>query len=132
MIFLAKGTFKLGCRTVDKNGNEIKNEPPRFEANPDGGSVAIGIMDDETQEQVGTAELFGDFDHWQIATHVLKLLEPTRAGNMPDFKGIFSRMYEEELHGGCPFRSFCEDGRCSDCVCSDWLDEIIEETENNS
>lgn len=62
MIFLAKGTCTLGRVSRDKDGNIIEQTPAKFEAGQDGGCIAVGILNDETMDQVGQAELFGDFD----------------------------------------------------------------------
>lgn len=62
MIFLAKGTCYLGCRTHDKDGNTIHETPPRFETVEDGGSILVGVLDDDTGEQIGAGSVFGDFD----------------------------------------------------------------------
>ena len=125
MVFLCKGTFNLGQRTVDGQGNVIKETKAEFKSDPGGGSVAVGEMDDETMEQIGTADLFGDYDHWGILNKALQLLRPTRPGNLPEFGSIFTKMYKENPND-CPFRPYCDRIRCADCVCWDWIDEIEE------
>lgn len=127
MIFLVKGTFTLGHTTRDKGGNIIKQTEAKFEACQDGGSVAVGVIDDDTGEQVGKAELFGDFDPWGYLSHALKLLAPTRSGNIPDFESIVKKMYDENRGDGCPFSLFCESVNCRDCIVHRWMEEVGEE-----
>ena len=62
MIFLVKGTCTLGAKFRGKDGSIVKEIPATFTSDPNGGSVAVGIMDDDTMEQIGNAEIYGDFD----------------------------------------------------------------------
>ena len=66
MVFLTKGIFMLGRKTRDRDGNIVEDVAPMFTVSEDGGSVAVGILDDETMHPVGPAELFGDFQPWQF------------------------------------------------------------------
>ncbi len=126
MIFLAKGTFTLARRTRDKDGNIIRDEPARFETNPDGGSVAVGVLDDETMEQIGQAELFGDFDPWGYLGCALKLLSPSRRGNIPDFESILKKMNDENGNADCCLLAWCERPLCQDCIVYQWMEEARE------
>lgn len=127
MIFLAKGTCTLGRATRDKDG-KITEIPAKFEPG-DGGSVVVGVLDDETMEQVGQAELFGDFDPWGYLGHALKLLAPTRAGNIPDFESIFKKAYEDYGNTDCPALHYCERPNCDDCIVHQWMEEVDENGE---
>ena len=127
MIFLAKGTYTCGTRCVDGDGNTKREEPAKFVTDPNGGSVAVGVLDDDTMEQVGQAELFGDFDPWGYLGQALKLLAPTRAGNIPDFEKIVKGMYHESPGDGCPFSVFCESVNCRGCIVYQWMEEMNEE-----
>lgn len=129
MIFLAKGHCWLGQRNIDRDGNVVTETKARFESDPDGGCIAVGTLDDDSMEQTGDAEIFGDYDHWGFLNCVFQKLAPTRPGNMPDFREIFEKMYEEQHSAECAFRPYCDRVRCSDCVCWDWI-ESIEENEN--
>ena len=95
MIFLAKGHCFLGCRRKGKDGNVVEESAARFETDPEGGSVAVGILDDDTMERTAPAKVFGDFDPWGYLGHALKLLAPARAGNIPDFESIFKKAYAD-------------------------------------
>lgn len=123
MIFLAKGTFYLGHRTHDKDGNTIHEEPPRFEAGEDGGCVLVGILNDDTGEQIGEGTLFGDFDPWGYLGEVMKLLAPKRQGNIPDFESILKKMFNEHRSEDCPLMDYCERPTCEDCIVSQWIEE---------
>lgn len=127
MVFLVKGTYMLGRRTVDKDGNIVKETKPMFTSDPDGGSVAVGILDDETLQPVGPAELFGDFQPWNYLSYALELLKPTRRGNIPDFESIFKKAYEDYGNTDCPARHYCDRPRCDGCIVHQWMDEVDEE-----
>lgn len=124
MIFLAKGTCTLGRVARDEDGNIIEQAPAKFEASQDGGCVAVGILDDETMEQVGQAELYGDFDPWGYLSKTLKLLAPTRTGNIPDFEGIFKNLHAERQNAECEFLPYCCRPDCRDCIVRAWMDEM--------
>lgn len=127
MVFLVKGTYMLGSRTVDKDGNIVNETKPLFTSDPDGGSVAVGILDDETLQPVGPAELFGDFQPWNYLSYALELLKPTRRGNIPDFKAITQKLSEQNP-GLCPYRRECKSLMyCSDCIVSEWISEAEED-----
>ena len=126
MIFLAKGTYRLGRSRVDRDGNVIEQIAGKFEWDPNGGSVAVGVLDDESMEQIGTAELFGDFDPAGYLARALELLAPTRQGNIPCFEGIVKRMHIE-YGGGCPLLDYCQGEICRDCVVQRWMEEVDEE-----
>ena len=126
MIFLVKGTCTLGHRKIDKDGNVVEEVGARFTSNPEGGSVAVGVLDDDTMEPVGDAEIFGDFDPWGYLSCALELLSPIRAGNIPDFESIIKKMYLEYPGDGCPFTFYCDSIRCVDCIVHRWMEGAYE------
>lgn len=128
MIFLAKGNCFLGCRRNDKDGNVVEESAARFETDPEGGSVAVGVLDDDTMKPTAPAEVFGDFDHWGYLSCALKLLAPARAGNIPDFENIIKKMYQAHRHE-CPFLDYCERPNCNDCIVNRWMEEVDEDGE---
>lgn len=123
MIFLAKCTFTLGRVTKDKDGNTIHETPAKCEIDPEGGSVAVGVLDDDTLEQVGEAELYGDFDPWGYLSCALKLLAPKRAGNIPNFESIFREMAAQHGNEDCPLLDWCHKGICAYCIVHQWLED---------
>lgn len=123
MIFLAKGTFYLGRRSLDKAGNIVREEPPHFEAGDDGGSVLVGVLSDDTREQIGAGTVFGDFDPWGYLGEVMKLLATTRQGNIPDFESILKKMSSDRCREDCPLISYCERPTCEDCIVHQWIEE---------
>lgn len=129
MIFLAKGHYFLGRRRVDENGNVVEESAARFECGQDGGSVAVGVLDDDTMKPTAPAEVFGDFDPWGYLSCALKLLAPTRTGNIPDFENIIKKMYQAHRHE-CPFLDYCERPNCDDCIVNRWMEEVDEGDEN--
>ena len=126
MVFLAKCTFTLGHTTRAKDGNIIEEIPAKCELDHDGDSVAVGVLDDDTMEQVGDAELYGDFDPWGYLSEALKLLAPKRAGNIPDFESYVKKKYREYRGDGCPFSDYCESINCVDCIVHRWMEEADE------
>ena len=74
MIFLVKGTCTLGIKVRGKDGSIVKEIPATFTSDPNGGSVAVGIMDDDTMEPLGNAELYGDYDQAGYLSRALELL----------------------------------------------------------
>ena len=123
MVFLAKGTFMLGRKTRDRDGNIVEDIAPMFTASEDGGSVAVGILDDETMNPVGPAELFGDFQPWQYLSYALKLLNPKRRGNIPDFEGMVKKHAKVNGRTYCIFEDDCEAQHCKDCIVREWMDD---------
>ena len=124
MIFLCKGDCKLGSRRLDADGNVVHETKATFTSDPEGGCVAVGTLDDDTMEQTGDAEIFGDFDPWGYLGHALKLLAPTRAGNIPDFEGIFKNFHAERQNAECDFFPYCRRPNCRDCIVRAWMDEM--------
>ena len=127
MIFLAKGTCTLGNRRFDAAGKVVEEKPAKFETDPNGGSVAVGVLDDDTMEPTAPAEVFGDYDPWGYLGHALKLLAPTRAGNIPDFENIFKNAYQDYGNTECPALNYCERPSCDDCIVHQWMEEVDEE-----
>lgn len=62
MIFLEKGNLYLGCGIVDNNGHVTEQTEPKFESDDSGTCVIVGVLDSKTKEQVGKADIFGDFN----------------------------------------------------------------------
>lgn len=127
MIFIAKGHCYLGSRRIDESGNVVEESAARFERGQDGGSVAVGVLDDDTMEPTAPAEVFGDFDPWGYLSCALKLLAPTRAGNIPDFESIFKKAYADYGNTDCPALHYCERPTCDDCIVHRWMEEEDEE-----
>lgn len=127
MIFLAKGHYFLGQRKIDENGNVVEESAARFEADPKGGSVAVGVLDDDTMEPTAPAEVFGDYDPWGYLGHALKLLAPTRAGNIPDFESIFKKAYQDHGNDDCPMLYYCDRPSCDGCIVHQWMEEVDED-----
>lgn len=126
MIFLAKGHCYLGHTTRDKDGNIVEKSEARFETDPEGSSVVVGILDDDTLEPTAPTEVFGDFDPWGYLSHALKLLAPKRPGNIPDFESIFKKEYQDHGNTECPALIYCDRSNCDDCIVYEWMEEVDE------
>lgn len=127
MIFIAKGVCHLGRVEKDKDGNVTEEIPPYFEEKPDGSSVVVGIINSETKEQEGDADIFGDWDAAQYLTKVLQLIAPKRPVNIPNFKEIVRNAYNDgtDICEHCS-RDFIF---CRDCIVEEWKNETEEDQE---
>lgn len=130
MIFLVKGTCTLGFKVRGKDGSIVKEIPATFTSDPNGGSVAVGIMDDDTMEPLGNAELYGDYDQAGYLSRALELLNPSRHGNIPNFEMICKEMFKDQGRNRCIFEEYCDDrwsSICRDCIVGQWIEETKDE-----
>ena len=125
MIFLAKGHCYLGRRRIGKDGNVVEESAARFEPDTDGGSVAVGELDD-AGELIGQPEVFGDYDPAGYLSCALRLLAPSREGNIPDFESIFKKAYQDYGNEDCPMLNYCDRPICDDCIVHRWMEEVDE------
>lgn len=58
IVGIGTGTYTLGRRQVDKDGNLVKETKASWGPDPSGGSVAIWPIDPETNEASGPARDF--------------------------------------------------------------------------
>lgn len=125
MVFLVKGHAILGRTTRNAEGNIVKHVEPHFDFDDDGGSVAVGLINSETMEIVEDPlpQVFGDYDPAGYLAEALRLLKPKRPGNIPDFKGIVKRYLADHSDRECPFREYCEECTCRDCIVTAWREE---------
>lgn len=61
IVGIGTGTYTLGRRQVDKDGNLVKETKASWGPDSSGGSVAIWPIDPETNEASGPASIFGDW-----------------------------------------------------------------------
>lgn len=116
MVFLATGHFTIGRATHDKDGNIVQSVPPKFEFADDGPCVAVGLLNHETMQQIGSAELFGDYDAANYLGRVMEYLSPRRTPNIPDFQSIFNKMTAD----GINVCEYCDGNHCGNCIVRDW------------
>lgn len=123
MIFIAKGTCKLGVTRRDKDGNVTESTPAQFIWDEKGGSIAVGHMDPESKEiYEDTVSIFGDWDAAGYLEDALKLLKPKRRINIPDLRAIVQAAYEED---GCDLLcDYCKSVNCRDCIVREWKEEM--------
>ena len=124
-VFLARGNFTIGSNKVDGNGNVVESTPSRFEPDPEGGCVAVGLLDDETGEPKPGADLFGDWQAAGYLSRALELLGPTRPVNLPDIKAMVRQArgtYAEDF-----ICDRCMDlpafHNCRDCIVTEWKED---------
>lgn len=88
LISIGVGTCTLGCRTVDKDGNTVSETPAKWEVDPEGSCVAIALLNPDTMEPTGPAEVFGDWQAAQYLARVVELIHPNRQINVPDLEAM--------------------------------------------
>lgn len=122
VVFLAKGTCTIGVTRKDKDGNTVESSSAQFSASDDGGSVAVGELDPVTMKPIEPVDsVFGDWDAAGYLAEALKLLNPKRKVNIPDFKYIIQSIIR---HDGVDVCDHCHDYyKCSDCIIKDWKEE---------
>ena len=123
MVFIGKGTCKLGTIRTDEDGN-IEHVPPCWTPSEDGGSVAVGQMYARSKRQIGSAEIFGDWDAFGYLNEALRLLAPGRPVNIPDLKAIHANAFnagQEDF-----LCEHCDHAHCRDCVIRMWASELRE------
>lgn len=123
MVFIAKGTCVLGRTQRDKDGNITSETSARFNFDDAGGTVAVGELNAETGEIDSESVLiFGDTDAYGYLAAVLKLLNPRRMVNIPDFKHIIQSVIK---HDGVDICDHCYNFyKCSDCIIKEWKEEM--------
>jgi len=115
MIFLATGNCYLGRTDRDKNGKIIKEIPPHFEFDDNGSSVIIGKLNPDTMEQIGDADIFGDFNVAGYLKKALKLLNPQRDIDIPNFKKIIRSLSYDYID----ICDNCFEMHCDNCIVSE-------------
>lgn len=123
MIFIAKGNAFLGQTKTDKDGNVVERTPPRFDEAEDGGCVAVGIINPDTNQQEGSADIFGDWQAAEYLQRVLELLNPRRKTNIPNLREIIHDAYND---GGVDICEYCGSTNCSNCIIDEWKNETEE------
>lgn len=123
MVFLAKGTCTLGITRVDKDGNVTSSTSAQFDFDDAGGSIAVGEMYPDTKEiDAESVSIYGDWDAAGYLEEALKLLNPKRKVNIPDFKHLVQSLIR---HDGVDICDNCYSFyKCSDCIIKDWKDEM--------
>ncbi len=119
MIFLTTGNCYLGRRDRDENGKIIKEIPPHFEYDDNGSCVVIGKLNPDTMEQICDADVFGDFNASGYLKKALKLLNPQRDIDIPNFKAIVRSL----LHDNIDICDNCFEMNCKNCIVSEWKQE---------
>ena len=118
-IFLATGNATLGRTERDKDGNVVKEIPANFEFADDGGCVAIGPLDPDTNMPQSVSGLFGDWDAAGYMAKVLELLKPSRPVNIPDFASII----QAAIKDGVDVCDYCQGLNCCDCAVREWKED---------
>ncbi len=123
MVFLMTGNCTLGRTRQDKDGNVIEHKPAQFTADDAGSCVAVGLLDPETMKPVGPVSgIYGDWDAAAYLEEVLKLLNPKRKVNIPDFKYLIQSIIKHDGVDICDH--CCKFYKCSDCIIKEWKEEM--------
>lgn len=129
MLFIGKGTYSIGATTTDANGNVIKSVPPHWEPSDEGGSIVVGKMYARSKRQIGSAEVYGDWDAAGYLEEILRLLSPARPINIPDFRAISNNAQKDGQDWY--LCEYCTKTNCRDCIVRRWREEN-EELENGN
>ena len=120
IISIGVGNCTMGRRQMDRDGNVVKETPASWEADPEGGSVAIVPLNPETMEQDGPVEVFGDWQAGQYLARVVELIHPNRQINVPDLEAMIRRAAMD----GLDLCNYCEDCyMCRDCIIKGWKED---------
>lgn len=115
IVFVGMGTATLGSTKRDKDGNTISKTEACWEADPDGGCVAVGKLNAETMRpEEEPISFFGDWDAAGYLSKVIELLKPRRRMNLPDIRGMIKRAKEDGVERGdvCKYCATCN----GDCI----------------
>ena len=120
VIAIQKGNFTLGRRQLDKDGNVVKETPPRWEHDPAGACVAIVPLNPDTMEPDGPAEVFGDWQAGDYLARVVELIHPNRQINVPDLAAMVRGAAED----GLDLCEYCQAPyMCRDCIVKEWKED---------
>ena len=123
IICIAKGTATIGRTETGKDGRIISQTPARWEANPDGGCVALWTMNPETMEPDAPAEIFGDWQAAEYLAAVLEKLRPTRQVNVLNLPALIRAAAED----GLDVCQYCQSYGCNACIVNTWKNERSDE-----
>ena len=120
VIAIQKGNFTLGRRQLDKDGNVVKETPPRWEHDPAGACVAIVPLKPDTMAADGPAEVFGDWQAGDYLARVVELIHPNRQINVPDLAAMVRGAAED----GLDLCEYCQAPyMCRDCIVKEWKED---------
>lgn len=104
IYFISKGDCYLG-------------ENPHFESNDDGSCVAVGEISEGINEFVSsTVSVYGDYQASKYLGKMLEFINPERKPDIPDFKSIVKRMYDDNVN----ICDYCYDCNCDCCIVEEW------------
>lgn len=120
IISIGVGTCTMGSRQLDKDGNVVKETPAKWEADPEGSTVAIIPLNPETMERDGQVEIFGDWQAGDYLARVVELIHPNRQINVPDLEAMIRRAAMDKLDL-CDYCEGCY--MCRDCIVKEWKED---------
>lgn len=123
LVFLGLGTAHLGVRTLDEQGNVSSETPAQWTPDPNGGTVAVGVLDPNTMEPSSPLSLYGDWAAAGYLKKALELLHPSRSANIPDIETIVKRASSA---GETPLCDYCTENKCASCIIKEWMREAEE------
>lgn len=111
-ILIQRGDYKLGRKTVGRNGEILTQSEEKWIPSADGKNLAIVPINAETFEPYGDAELFASWDTVHAAQKSISLLG--LAVNMPNLSGIWKAAQDD----GIDLCSYCPEKGDSCGICS--------------
>lgn len=98
-VVVQRGVYTVARKTVDAEGNTIRETPPQWQEDIAGGSIITCPIDPETDEPLCDAELVSAMSQDVLLDNLGKAL----GFHWPNFAAIFEKMRESEVD----FCQFC-------------------------
>ena len=92
-VVVQRGVYTVARKTVDTEGNTIRETPPQWREDITGGSVIVCPINSETDEPLCDAELFSALSQDVLLDSLGKAL----GFHWPNFAAIFEKMRESEV-----------------------------------
>mgnify|MGYP001541917107 CR=1 FL=1 len=99
-VVVQRGVYTVARKTVDAEGNTIRETPPQWQEDIAGGSIITCPIDPETDEPLCDAELVSAMSQDVLLDNLGKAL----GFHWPNFAAIFEKMRESEVD----FCQFCK------------------------
>jgi len=117
-LVVERGNYFIG-RNLQRNGETVESNPPKWEPNPEGCAVCVTLWDGEKNEQIGEAALFAAWDSIGIDNRIREMLALDRR-NFPTPEEIYkwTKAWDERDISFCEICQYSDDHGYYDCkVC---------------
>ena len=100
-VVVQRGVYTVARKTVDTEGNTIRETPPQWREDITGGSVIVCPINSETDEPLCDAELFSALSQDVLLDSLGKAL----GFHWPNFAAIFEKMRERWISASSAART---------------------------